>query len=251
MTKFKRKHTGVSHQREVDSHVDSNHKAATNKKRKKESKSSHPALKTKASASFLSLPAEIRNMIYVLVLDQGPNDMMSIIRTGKYVKHRAGLLGVNRQINNETRSITIRDSINLKKGGRETALAKSAWLLRDAAKPLELFRLDYWPEKSLRDDEVAKSIYYITEPLLKAIGEARGVFDAALEVVQFRLVSFKPKSQNYKSCCIRPGAYLDLFATELARREVAIQRYLEKKLAVHPRRSKRIMDHEAKARRQG
>lgn len=148
-------------------------------------------------------------------------------------------------------SITIRDSINLKKGGRETALAKSAWLLRDAAKSLELFRLDYWPEKSLRDDEVAKSIYYITEPLLKAIGEARGVFDAALEVVQFRLVSFKPKSQNYKSCCIRPGAYLDLFATELARREVAIQRYLEKKLAVHPRRSKRIMDHEAKARRQG
>lgn len=155
-------------------------------------------------------------MIYVLVFDQDPDDRMSIIGTGEHVKYRAGLLGVNRQIHNEThgwlftrpltfndifescealermtpsqrsvlQSITIRDNIDLQKRAHEAALANSAMLLRDAAKALEVLCLDCWQETSPTDEEVANSIIYRSiEPLLTAIGEARGVFDAAIEVL--------------------------------------------------------------------
>ena len=142
-----------------------------------------------------------------------------------------------------------------KKKSRETALAKSAVLLRDAAISLKLLRLDYWPEMSLTNDEIARRVYRNIEPLLKAIGEARGVFDAALEVVRFQLVQFKAKSKGYYDGYL--DLYGDLYADiawkprHTARREAAIRQYLRKKLSIHLRRSKRIMEREIKAKRQG
>lgn len=202
-------------------------------------------------------------MIYVLVFDQGLNVKMSIIRTGRYVKHRAAFMMVNRQINDETRGwlftwplrfnsmfelwealermtpsdrsklqfITIRDSINLQTWGRETSLVKSAGLLRDAVKSLKVLRFEYWPEKSLRDHEVAESIYRNTEPLLTAIGEARGAFDAALEVTQFQLAPSGFK-KNYH------GDPVSLYANRIWHphykcwHEGSIREYLRKKLCV-------------------
>lgn len=173
---------------------------------------------------LMDLPVELRSIVYTFVLNCAKAPTIGGRRYSE-TRNCTAIMSASRQIYHETRSVlytqmtfpylcNLHDAL-LRMGptnrsllksvrvngfanqfAKSRLLAQSCILLKDAAKSLNTFHINYFFKEldvipaHWNANDVARRFYQDAYPLLEDIGSARGARDAALEVFQFNAINF-------------------------------------------------------------